>query len=419
MVRTMWRFCTLALALGCGSSSNAKPTTPVTESAPAEHESTPVAHAQPASPGTAPAGGNRCDSAPVADLTIDGMLDDWRDHRVLAAAGNAADGAVELRCVWDGTGLALALDIKDDRLVRVKGGREDYVSISLAAGGRPVAIEIYPGNSLMKPRHVKPAKILSADSLQPKGFSIELAIPASAIPDFSPSTPALQLRAVFHDSDAATSGNAKPIEIARAIELGERKDLLDDFLATVRLQKSDVKLDTLVDLDPDRPGKERLVAGGTVIGVLTDQFAFVTLPAQSAADVKKIELLPLAGKAQVISAIVRQTGNGGSRDLLMLWTVWSGQLSPLVNIEVRKELGGNVLESTWKFEKGKKGAELVVEPKPAIGFTAQTYNEVPAGDADPILVPWDEAKVGTIYTLKGKEIERRDLPGKKAKNKKR
>ena len=380
-------------------------------------ETTPPAHAATATAGTPPAGGNRCDSAPISELTIDGLLDDWRDHRVLAAVGNAADGAVELRCVWDGTGLALSLDIKDDRVVRVKGGQEDYVTISLAAGGRPIAIEIYPGNTLMKPRHVKPAKVLAADSLQPKGFSIELAIPASTIPDFSPSTPTLSLRAVFHDSDAATGGNTKPIEIARSIELSDRKDLLDDFLTTVHLQKADLKLDQLVELDPDRPGKERLVAGGTVIGVLTDQFAYVTLPAQSPADIKKIELLPLGTKAAVISAVVRQTGNGGSRDLLMLWTVWSGQLSPLVNIEVRKELAGNVLESTWKIGKGKKGPELIVEPKPAIGFTAQSYNEVPAGDADPILVPWDDTKAGTIYTLAGKDIERRDVPGKKPKKK--
>ena len=58
-----------------------------------------------------------------------------------------------------------------------------------------------------------------------------------------------------------------------------------------------------------------------------------------------------------MSAIVRQTGNGGARDVLMMWVVWSGQLSPLVNIEIKKELGANVLESTWKVVKGKK-AEL-------------------------------------------------------------
>ena len=140
------------------------------------------------------------------------------------------------------------------------------------------------------------------------------------------------------------------------------------------------------------------------------------MPAAAPADVRKVELIPLGARGlQVVSAIVRQAGNGGSRDLLMLWTVWSGQLQPLVNIEIRKELGANVLETAWKLAKGKKGPELVVEPKPAVGFTAQSYNEIPAGDADPILVPWDETKAGIAYTLKGAEIERRDLPVPKKK----
>jgi hypothetical protein len=97
----------------------------------------------------------------------------------------------------------------------------------------------------------------------------------------------------------------------------------------------------------------------------------------------------------------------------MLWTVWSGQLQPLVNIEVRKELGGNLLEVSYAVTKGKKGMELIVEPKPAIGFTAESFNEVPAGDADSILLPWDDKKSGIAYTLKGAEIERRELPKKK------
>jgi hypothetical protein len=220
--------------------------------------------------------------------------------------------------------------------------------------------------------------------------------------------------ATFHDSDAATGGDDTPLRIAQPIELGDRKDLLDDFLATVRLKRGDIKIDQLVDLDPDHAGKERLVYGGTVIGVLTDQYGYVSMPASSGADVKKVELLPLGPKGtQVVSALVHQTGNGGSRDLLMLWTVWSGQLQPLVTIEVKKELGGNVLESTWKIAKGKKGPELIVEPKPAIGFSADNYSEVPAEDADSILLPWDATKAGIAYFVTGKSIDRRELPVKK------
>jgi hypothetical protein len=358
----------------------------------------------------------RCDDVSTADLSVDGLLDDWKQDPVLARIGAPADGAIELRCSWDGTAFALALDLRDDRVVRVRGkhGHEDHVDVSLAAaGGKPIAIVVYPGNAIAKPKISAPARVQVADSLQPKGFSIELRVPAARLAGFSASTPSLALEVTFHDSDRATGGDDTDLVLAETVELGDRKDLLDDFLRQARLRRTDVRLDTLAELDPDRRGKERLVAGGTVIGVITDQFAFVSLPVTRAADVREVKLVPLGTRGlQVVEALVRQTGNGGSRDLLMLWTVWSGQLQPLAQIEVRKERDGKVLESTWTLAKarGKRGPELVVEPKPAVGWTAETWNEVPAEDADPILLPWDPIKRGTGYTLRGHEVERRDLP---------
>jgi hypothetical protein len=359
----------------------------------------------------------RCDNQSTQDLSVDGLLDDW-DRAVLAHVGANADGAVDLRCSWDGTALAFALDIKDDRIVRVRSGaaHEDRVDITIAAGSTPARIAVYPGNAIAKPKLAAPRRVAVADSLQPKGFSVEARVPAAALPGLSAATTQLALRVVFHDSDQATGGDDIDLAIDATVELGDRKDLLDDFLRTVKLKRTDVRVDTFAELDLDRRGKERLIAGGTVIGVLTDQFAFVSLPAARAADVKKVELLPLGPRGQqVVSALVRQTGNGGARDLLMLWTVWSGQLQPLVQIEVRKELGTNVLEATWRIAKGKKGPELVVEPKPAVGFTAETWNEVPAPDSDPIVLPWDTTKGGVVYTLAGAAIERRDLPPAKKK----
>lgn len=361
----------------------------------------------------------RCDDLSTAELSIDGLLDDWPTP-VTARAGTAPDAAIELRCAWDGSALGLALDVKDDRVVRVAGKpsaktHEDHVDIAVSAGARPVTIAVYPGNAVAKPRIAAPAGVAVADSLQPRGFSVEVRVPAAALAGLSDSTPALELAVVFHDADRATGGDDTDVELAAAIELGDRKDLLDDFLRATRLKKSDLRLDTLADLDPDRRGKERLVAGGAVIGVLTDRFAFVTLPVQRPADIKHIDLLPLGPRGlDVISAVVAQTGNGGSRDLLLLWTVWSGQLQPLAQIEVRKQLGGNLLESGWKIVKGRRGPELWVEPRPAIGWTAETWNEVPADDADPIVVPWDPARGGVAYTLTGAELARRDLPPPKA-----
>ena len=407
----MWRSVALVAVVGCGS-SQAKPAPPspppprVEKPAPVV-ERTPVA-AEPAVPKSG------CDDVP--DLNVDGLIDEWKRTRVVARIGSPSDGAMELHCAWDGSTLAVMADVKDDRVVRVRGGHEDHVSVTIAAGGKPVVVDVFPGNSMAKPKITKPAKVSAADSLQPKGFSVEVAIPGAAIPNMQPATAALELSIVFTDSDAATGANTTPLEVKQPIELSDRKDLFDDFLAAVKLAKRDITLDVQAELDPDRKGKERLVAGGTAIGVITDQFAFVTLPAATPADVKKVELLPLGpNNQQVIAAVVKQSGNGGSRDLLMLWTVWSGQLEPLGQIEIKKQLGTSTLESGYRIAKGRKGPELIVEPKPAVGFTPETWNEEPATDAEPIVLPWDTAKGGVAYYLRGKQLDHRDLPAPKKK----
>ena len=356
----------------------------------------------------------RCDDLSTEDLAVDGVLDDWQG-KPLAKIGTAGEGTLELRCSWDGSALALALRFDDDRIVRVRSGRadEDRVDIKIGAGGKPIAASIKPGNAIAKAVIARPPRSAIADSLQPKGFQIEARIPASVITGFSASTPSLSLAVTFHDSDAATGGDAVDLTLAATIELGDRKNLLDDFLRTTRLRKSDVRVDTLADVDPDRRGKERVVAGGTVIGVLTDKFGYVTLPAQKPSDVLGVELIRLGNRGHsIIAARVKQSGNGGSRELLMLWTVWSGQLEPLASIETKKVLGANTLEASWKIVKGKKGPELWLEPKPAVGFTADTWNEEPARDVDPIVLPWDAKRGGVAYFVEGKQLQisRRDLP---------
>lgn len=370
---------------------------------------------RPAAAGPAPI---RCDNLSTAELTIDGLLDDW-PKAVLARAGVPTDGAVELRCSWDGAALALSLDVKDDRLIRVPSGKghEDSVDLSIApAGGKPLRITLLPGNALAKRRVTAPPKVAVADSLQQRGFSLEAKIPAAALPGLSASTPSLDAKIVFRDSDQATGGDTTDVALELGLELGDRKDLLEDFLRATKLKRADLRFDTLADVDPDRAGKERVVAGGAVIGVLTDKFSYVTLPVAPLADVKKVELLPLGPRGlQVIAATARQTGNGGARELLVLWIVRSGQLQPLAQIELRKELGAGVLEAGFRIVAGMRGPELWVEPRPAVGLSAATWSETPAPDADPIVLPWDTARGGVAYTLKGAELARRDLPPSKKK----
>jgi hypothetical protein len=352
----------------------------------------------------------RCDYLSTADLAVDGLLDDW-PAQTLARVGAPSDGAIALRCSWDGAALAIALELADDRVVRTPRRRhDDHVTVRVSAGGRPVVVDVFPGNAIARPKITKPAKVAVADSLLPRGFAVELLIPAKQLAGLTASTPSLALHAVFSDSDKAVGGDTIPLAIDRAIELGDRKDLMNDFLRAVGLKRGAITLDALADVDPDRRGAERVVAGGTVIGVLTDRFAYVTLPVAAPADVKHVELLAFGPrKTKVVAVRLRQAGNGGARELLALWTVGSGQLQALGQIEVRKQQGKNVLASTWKLVAGKRGPELHVEPAPAVGWTAATWNEEPAADADPILLPWDTTRGGVAYSVKGVELQRRPL----------
>jgi hypothetical protein len=57
-----------------------------------------------------------------------------------------------------------------------------------------------------------------------------------------------------------------------------------------------------------------------------------------------------------------------------------------------------------------RGVLIVVEAAPAVGFTAETWNEEPAADVDPIVLPWDAARRDVGYTVSGATLSRRDLP---------
>src|SRR5690606_35100677 len=101
------------VALGCGGSSKPQATTtaPVTPFTVAPHRdvTAPTSSTSPPAPPPGevrvPGSGNRCDMVPIADLSIDGLLDDWGDKHVLTRAGSPADGAIEVRCAWDGTAI--------------------------------------------------------------------------------------------------------------------------------------------------------------------------------------------------------------------------------------------------------------------------------------------------------------------------
>jgi hypothetical protein len=361
-----------------------------------------------------------------ADVTVDGMLDDWAGVTKVRAGGTAVDASFDVFCIYDDTRIALAFNVRDDRVVRVKKGpaREDAVDLVIAAGGTPLALALMPGALGAKPRRTLDGKAVPRwlaveDTLQDKGFSIEIVIPLAKLPGYSSGTPKITATATFHDSDQATGKTTDDVAIELALALAAKSDLLKDFLRSIKAKPADVRFDQQADVDRGRKGSERIVVAGAALGVLADQFTYVTLPAQTAADVIEVKLVDLRGDgSKLIATVVRQHGNGGARDVLTLFGVEAGQLTQVVAIETRKQVGARLLASTWKIAstkiKGKSRAELVVQAGPATGFDADSWAEDPAPDVEPINLPWDEDRYGTAFWLDAGAINKRVIaPPKK------
>jgi hypothetical protein len=388
-----------------------------------------VAGAAMAAGGVAHAQRLTCPIAESQSIEVDGMLDDWSGVAPARAGGPDLDASFDLRCQYDGQRLQLVVDVRDDLVVRNAQARgalqagEDRLELQLSAGAAPLVIVLYPGHMKHPPRRtvagaVAPRWLAVEDTQQRRGWSAELDVPLAKVAGWSPSTPSLTARVVYHDSDRLAAGAAESsTELVAELDLGEKKDLLQAFLQATRLKKRDLSIDAQVDVDRTRAGRERVVAGGAYVGIIADQYAFVQLPVKSGADVARIELADLRGDgSRVILAQVRQAGAGGTRTLLLGFTARGGQIQPLFSVEVGKEQAGRVLASRWRVVPrggARKRAELIVEASPAVGWDEDSYAEAPAPDADPIHLPWDDDRWGAAYWLSGDRIESRVLSGKR------
>lgn len=381
-------------------------------------------------PSVARAGDQVCQRVTDRTMSADGLLDDWRGFRG-SRAGSGTDHSMLLRCAYDSTTLYVSLDVCDDRVIRVgrpDPRRSDSVAVRLrAAGARPLSLRVFPGTRGFKPRVTgKPRWATVADSLQPRGFSVELALPLRRIRGWTPTLPALSADLRFTDVDGGGQGRAGARFRGRLAFSGADA-VFKSFLQATGLSRHKLRLDTMADVDLGR-GAERVVAGGNVIGVISDSFAYMTLPVSSPADVLGVKVVNFSGtgRSQIV-AHYRQRGNG-SRELVSVWNLGDGdRFERLLTVEVRKQLGTNVIEDRWslvpagkrrKKRRHLRGVDLVVEPAQAVGFDESNYHEMPPTDAKPIELPWGESG-GTLYWFNGDSLGGSEALPKKTEHRRR
>jgi hypothetical protein len=362
--------------------------------------------------GPADSGAPVCELVESGFVEVDGMLDEWRGIAVQRVPGAGKNASFSLRCAYDNEQLFVALDVRDQELVRLaKGGKEDLLVLELSAAGGAVAkLEVFPGIDGVEPRRRWKGKALREegavvveDTRQEAGWSMEASVPLKQIAGLGVGAPGVSARVAYHDADKGGPGGQASFE--GTLVFRASAEAFRGFLAAAKLKPGDIKVDVTGDFD-SAPGVERMVAGGVAMGIITDQFSFMTLPVTSAADVRRIEVVDLRGDGtRSVVTEIRQHGNGGSRDLVIVWGLAAqDRFERILAVEVRKELGARKLRNRWSLvpRAGGRGQDLLIEvgAEDVQGWTSNNYLESPAEDVRPILKPWDE-QTATRFAFEG------------------
>ena len=371
------------------------------------------------------------------DVVIaDGVIDDWSGIGRRSVGGTERDASFTIRCAYDDKRLHLAVEARDDFMYRGKKPstrKDDHLLVELKISGKKSdRLVLFPANDQVartrrwNGRKV-PAWLEVEDAQIRRGWAMELSMPLTRIRGYNQNAGAIIARIQLNDADYAAKIEGR-VTFDGQLTLEGADALYQAFLASTKLSPEDITLDTMANVD-DSPGAERIVAGGDLIGIIGDQFFYMTLPVAAGKDVAKVQVVDLRGDGtKSILTQVRQHGNGGSRDLLIVWHAGSNQLQQVLAWEIRKEKAGKVLENRWslaprgKYRTGrsaKRGRDLVLEvsDKDARGWDEDNYFEQPAQDAQPILTPWSD-QTSAVYYLDGNSAQGGD-PKKRGKKRRR
>jgi hypothetical protein len=372
-------------------------------------------------------------------IHIDGLTSDWDGVSPTILKVDPVPGSpprtlgVKLRCNYDEKSVYLLIDVDDDIVLRsaAAASGEDHIELHFGVPdkkGGNVHVDklfIYPGSYQLKQKRVvrwqakHPPKVIEGegpagrkkgakvplafevyDALQPRGYAVELRMPKKLIPGYQDGAPLrLNLRVV--DSDApnaqltasAELSPSEPADALAVLEFEQGQTSLDDMLSELKLSSGDVFFDKTADIG-DGPG--RVLMAGKFLAFTGKNYAYQEMAPQRA-DIKSVQLINLDAKHQAMALRLSERGGGGGREVLRVFVLSGGRFQSIFAAEVSKEQGARRLSTQVSFEQRGSGTEIVLLPQPAVGFSAATYNELPAEDVIPILLPWTDKRTRYVY----------------------
>jgi len=356
----------------------------------------------------------------VERVRIDGSLADWRDA-TFGDVGRGDDASMRFAVGADGEGLYVAAEVRDDRLVRTPnpGAREDAVilTLSIPRGRRQQVSDIYlfagvSGRSAGavgiasrvggRPRPMAGARIVEGPRRRGRGYVVEAFLPFARIPGgarWDSARATIRLRDVDSESHPEVQDEPALVPTDAMVPLmpaGGAGGALEQFLTQRGLGPMRPAHDLRGDVAGDRRPERVFVVDRFVVVTGPGyrdggSYSFHQLPITQASDARSAELRDLTGdgKAELI-VVVRQRNAQGERDLWQVLALNGERPTPVFGIEVRKSMSAGSVEATVRVlrARGRGAPEIELQAGRAHGLDRESYQEAPATDVQPILLPW-------------------------------
>lgn len=376
-----------------------------------------------------------------AAIRVDGALREWRGVRFIDV-GEGADASMRVAFAYDGGGLYVGAEVRDDRLIRsaTPGTTEDAIIVTLAMPGRRglegteiwlwagqegrSAASVGIGPLGRRPSSARGAQIVEASSRG--GYTLEAFVPWRAIPGsarWQEGHGTVRLRDVDQAAHPTIEGEPAlaPVDAAHLERLpslapsGGQSAAFESFLASRSLEGARPAHDLRGDVGADpRPERVSIVDRFLVVTGEGWQegrgFSFLQLPVSAAADIRAPRLVDLTGdrKSELVVTL-RQSDARGSRDVWQVFSFAGAQPQAMFAIETRKATDAGAVEASVRVAPGRRGQPPTIEVRVgrAQGLDARSLVEAPASDAEPILVPWGPV-LQRSYRWDGRSFARTD-----------
>jgi hypothetical protein len=345
-----------------------------------------------------------CGPAEKDTVQLDGLLDDWKDVEGIDAGGRDPNLSFTLKCNVDPTALWLVIEVRDNYFVRTAAGKpgEDHISLKLGAQ----KMTLFPGDqAAIKDKLVAPIKGMRiAAALQPKGWAVEVGVPLKSIPGWKPGMPNLPFSVEVHDSDSKSALKIeRSVDSTGQILFAEGESSLDAFLKESKLKRGDIFFDRPITLG--RSAGARLIMAGKYMAAISDGYVYMELPFRDRKDLKEARVIDLAGDRR--GALVLQfteRSSSGARDVIAVYR-FTERVTRVFAAETGKSQGNSRIVSKVSYAKRGAATDILIEAGSATGFTKENYQESPAEDMIPVLLPWGDDKKAR-YQFRGDEYLR-------------